>query len=252
MSKRVLWWAVGVLGSIATIQLVAFASGYPPFGLNAGDLFTAVTALATVLLALFAFKAWTTSQETLAAMKKQADDADKRIIESQDQQRRAIEIEALAPYLRILHDLANVGGEAPTARFIARPGESVDNLLFQNYMDYSKHIKELTNEMKQCGTLWRMHHGARRTDMVLFARAENLLARGQQWQRTTSEDSVGTKNIQMAMNKDFAEVLIGASRDWQMRVSDRHRAILTLREEILDFVNDSPAKPKDFDPNTDL
>lgn len=187
---------------------------------------TWATAIATVLLAFFAWLAWKNSRKTLDAMRQQeetsfriADEQMNALKRSSDEERQerasAREVEALSDYLQQWYSVLaqSTNGKA--------------------------NMREMLRKVVSAGIIWRMLHWDRRDQLAPALELEGLLA------DSVSQNHPGRGYLPYsaeALLKDSQTIgfLMDDLQRWQMKPEERGEVGLRLRELAAAFKSENP------------
>lgn len=199
---------------------------------------TAATALGTFLLAGFAFVAWRTAGKTLSVMEEQAQESDARMRESLDQQRRSLEVAALAEYLRCLNELANVQENAPGAiassTSVSR-GADLAGAAARSQANYREYVDGLCRAVERSGMAWRMHHH-HHPHTSLFYNAEWTLVLAQDRQlEQRRRGYFDERRSSMNEVSVFAHELMRLFQDWQLKEDRRNEVFAEFEDTYSEF-----------------
>lgn len=166
------------------------------------------TAAVTVLLALFAARAWMTSRRTLVEMENQgkADLAERQT---------AREVDALADYLRVLSEVPTMHVEAPN---IAFGGDEVTRAI-EETMAYEIYIDQVViPPIALSGMIWRLQHHRNASQLDEFLRAEETLLNFL-GMLPVLRDAERLREVMTC--QFFVMRFLPLLRDWQMNESSR-------------------------------
>lgn len=236
LSKKTLAWAAAVLGTIAAVQFLGFASGYPPFGFDVMTFFTAATAVGTILLAVFALYAWRTSRDALNA-------AEKHSKADLAQRQTARELDALADYLRDL----NIVSTMPHVLTTRETNSDTAEESFESDQIYRDFVQgSIIAPIHRSGAIWRLQHYSSEEQLKELLFAEERLVSAL-WKLLALNNVPRWKAINQVMHW-FVNTLSSILSSWQMDAERRsemsekaHEIGTILNDRMDDFITEQMA-----------
>lgn len=192
------------------------------------DTWTAITAVGTVLLALFALTAWLTSKESLKIANREAGEAKKLAVESLDAQARSEQIAAMSAYVRALFELGEIHKRSPAKYHVPTGG---DNYIVSMSTDigYASYVSDLCRNVELTGALWRIHHPEIDDALSEFAAYEySVIESVRIWVKHRNGEFSDDLH---ELNFLYSKILASNARDWQAMPKQRSHIESLLRPQ---------------------
>ncbi|RBL99231.1 hypothetical protein C1H84_16230 [Glutamicibacter soli] len=183
------------------------------FWLWSAETWAALTAVGTILLAVFAYTAWRTSRKSLSAAVDDAKEARELAIASMDAQRRSEEVSAMAHYMQALTDLSEIHSRSPASYHVPAGGDNY-MVTMRTDLGFPSYVGDLCRRVEVSGALWRINHPEIDGALSEFAAFEFAFTESVKiWAKRRNEDGLGDDLHEL--NFLFGKILASNVRDWQ-------------------------------------
>lgn len=186
--------------------------------MNATEIWTMVTAIATCALALFAVLAWIASRKTLTLMRSQ-ETVTKESAQSQvDDQVWGRQVEALATYTSVLREMADM-----TAPLVVNGGSRFlpNNYVIPQGLSSASDVDQIVSKVSSAGLIWRLQH-ARSSEPM-----EPLREYEQEVLFSAKATTFGT--CRWSTVQTHAAILLSRASDWQRDAAERPSVISEVK-----------------------